>query len=205
MKKIEPVTLVLILEAGVPATRRSRIRARLEELGVRVRHVDGGEHSYLEIMGDDLPVRTLSPENWEGVAGIVPLTPAYPHASWGAGRGTLVTPTSVTAGGVAIGAGSFVMIAGPCAIESAESAHRIASAVAAAGAEIFRGGAYKPRTSPYAFQGLEEEGLRILAEVRERSGLPVVTEVIDTRLIERVAQCADILQVGSRNMQNYAL
>ncbi len=212
MKKIEHPTLILVLRAGLPATRRNRIRARLEELGVAVRHVEGGEHSYLEISGDDLPIRTLNPEHWEGVEAVVPLTPPYPHAAWGSGRGSVVTPTVVTLGGdarggaaVTISAGQFTVLAGPCAIEERSRALGIAREVAAAGAAVFRGGAYKPRTSPYAFQGLEEEGLEILVEVRAATGLPIVTEVLDPRHIERIMAHADMLQVGSRNMQNYAL
>lgn len=107
-------------------------------------------------------------------------------------------------GGHAIGR-DFVIIAGPCAVESAEQTLEAARRVKEAGAHMLRGGAYKPRTSPRAFQGLGEEGLEILRAVREETGLPVVTEVMDARHIEQVSACADILQVGSRNMQNYAL
>ena len=111
----------------------------------------------------------------------------------------------VSVNGVAIGAGAPVVIAGPCAVESFEQTLAVAQAVRDAGARLMRGGAYKPRTNPYSFQGLGEAGLEILAEVRRLTGLGVVTEVLDPRLVERVAACADMLQVGSRSMQNFPL
>src|SRR5262249_5603949 len=104
-----------------------------------------------------------------------------------------------------IGGGHFVVMAGPCAVESRDQLMTTAHAVKAAGAKILRGGAYKPRTSPYAFQGLKEQGLDLLAEARAATGLPVITEIVDTRDVEIVAEHADILQVGARNMQNFAL
>jgi 3-deoxy-7-phosphoheptulonate synthase len=111
----------------------------------------------------------------------------------------------VRAGSAAIGGGHFALIAGPCAVESRDQLLETAEAVAAGGATMLRGGAYKPRTSPYDFQGLGQEGLRLLAEARARTGLPVVTEVLDARDLEAVLEVADVLQVGARNMQNYAL
>lgn len=113
--------------------------------------------------------------------------------------------TVVHAGGVAIGGGKLVLIAGPCAVESRDQVLRAAEALKASGAHMLRGGAYKPRSSPYAFQGLREKGLEILAEARERFGLPVVTEVVAPEDVSRVASHADMLQVGSRNMQNFRL
>jgi 3-deoxy-7-phosphoheptulonate synthase len=114
-------------------------------------------------------------------------------------------PTVIDVGGVKIGGGSLAMIAGPCAVESAEQLDTIAAAVKRAGANILRGGAFKPRTSPYSFQGLGVEGLKILRETGDRYGLPVVTEVMDPRRVEVVCQYADMLQIGARNMQNFAL
>lgn len=113
--------------------------------------------------------------------------------------------TVVEVGGVPIGGSHFQVIAGPCAVESEEQLVTIAAHVKKAGAALLRGGAYKPRTSPYSFQGLEEEGLRLLARAREATGLPVVTEVLDIRDVERVAYYADMIQLGSRNMYNYPL
>lgn len=114
-------------------------------------------------------------------------------------------PTIVDAGGIPIGSTEVVIIAGPCSVENREQLMETAAAVKSAGGVILRGGAFKPRSSPYNFQGLGEEGLKFLEEARARTGLPVVTEVMDTRLVELVAGYTDILQIGSRNMQNYPL
>ncbi|MFQ5655529.1 MAG: 3-deoxy-7-phosphoheptulonate synthase [Planctomycetota bacterium] len=189
----------------MPATRRRRIRERLRELGVTVNVVEGAERSYLEVSGDDLPVRSLFPGHWEGVAEVIPLSPPYPHAAWGGGRGELARPTLVEVAGVPVGAGHFAVVAGPCALEEESRAIDIARAVKDGGARLFRGGAFKPRTSPYAFQGLEDEGLQMLRRVRESTGLPIVTEVMEGADLDKVAACADLLQVGSRSMHNYAL
>ena len=210
MRKNESVSLLIVLDSGTPSTRRTKIRTRLEAFGVQVRHVEGDGRSYLEVRGDDLPVRTLSISSWDGVAAVVPLSPGAPHASWGGGKGEALAPTVVRVGSEPatafdIGAGHFALIAGPCAIESLEQARAVAEIVRDAGAVGFRGGAYKPRTSPYAFQGLESEGLAALVEIRRHTGLPIVTEVLDPRHIESLAAQVDLLQVGSRNMQNYAL
>ena len=107
--------------------------------------------------------------------------------------------------GARVGDGNFALIAGPCTVESREQTLEIADVVAASGATMLRGGAYKPRTSPYSFQGLGQEGLRLLQEAKERTGLPIVTELMDVRDVEDVVEVADVIQVGARNMQNYAL
>ena len=120
-------------------------------------------------------------------------------------RETRPDGTLVRAGGVAIGGRKLAIMAGPCAVESEEQVVATALAVRAAGASILRGGAFKPRTSPYAFEGLKEEGLRLLAIAKEATGLPVVTELLDVRHLDAVARVADVLQIGSRNMQNFTL
>lgn len=120
-------------------------------------------------------------------------------------RATNPAGTVVLVGGVPVGGPDFVVFAGPCAVETREQLLETARAVAGAGARVLRGGAFKPRTSPYSFRGLEDEGLRLLAEARAATGLPVVTEVLDPRFVERVGESADMFQVGSRNMQNFAL
>lgn len=203
-----PAALVLVLESGIPATRRNRIRSRLEELGVTVTVVAGPDREYLEIRGDHLPVETLNPEAWDGVERMISLAPEYPHAARHTASTAADRPSNSTVvhvGKVAIGGGTFTLIAGPCAVESADQALRVARAVAESGAVVLRAGVYKPRTSPYAFQGLQDAGLAILYEVKQAVGMPVVTEVMDTGDIEKVAEVADMIQVGSRNMQNYAL
>jgi 3-deoxy-7-phosphoheptulonate synthase len=127
------------------------------------------------------------------------------HAFRLASRGAQPDRTVVKAGGVRIGAGRVVVIAGPCSVESREQILGAARAVKAAGADMLRGGAYKPRTSPYDFQGMGEQALEWLAEARRATGLPVVTEVVSPEDVDLVGECADLLQVGARNMQNYAL
>ncbi len=177
-----------------------RVISFVEELGFTPRPHHGARRTVIGVMdagGADLaPVAELA-----GVARITPL----------AGKGKLVSrdfrdePTVVKVGRVRIGGPRFVVMAGPCAVETEDQLLTAAWAVHAAGGHILRGGAYKPRTSPYSFQGLKEEGLRILAMAREQTGLPVITEVISPDLVPLVARYADILQIGARNMQNYAL
>jgi 3-deoxy-7-phosphoheptulonate synthase len=136
-----------------------------------------------------------------GVADVVPILQPYKIVS----REMKQEKTTVHVGDLEIGGAEFVVMAGPCSVETREQLMETAEAVKRAGAQILRGGAYKPRTSPYDFQGLEIEGLKLLAEARERTGLKIVTEVVTTEDTELVAEYADILQVGARNMQNFAL
>jgi 3-deoxy-7-phosphoheptulonate synthase len=132
---------------------------------------------------------------------VVPVTRPYKLVS----REFQHEDTLVTAGNVTIGNGHFTIVAGPCAVESEQQALTIARLVKESGAQLFRGGAFKPRTSPYSFQGLGEEGLKILARVREETGLPVVTEVMDDHTFDLVEEYADVIQIGTRNMQNFSL
>jgi 3-deoxy-7-phosphoheptulonate synthase len=136
-----------------------------------------------------------------GVVDAVPVSKPWKLVS----REVKPDDTFVRIGTAQIGGGKFGVIAGPCAVESREQVDAAATAVKAAGARFLRGGAFKPRTSPYAFQGMKEEGLKILADARAKTGLPIVTEVMDTRDVELVARYADVLQVGARNMQNFSL
>ncbi len=133
---------------------------------------------------------------------VVPISQPYRPASH---RSRQPTPTILDIAGRKVGGGSFALVAGPCTVESREQTLQSARIVRDAGATMFRGGAYKPRTSPYAFQGLGQEGLRLLAEAKHETGLPIVTEVMDARDIESVLDVADVLQIGARNMQNYSL
>jgi 3-deoxy-7-phosphoheptulonate synthase len=137
----------------------------------------------------------------EGVENVVPILQPYKVV----GRELKQAKTVVRVGDLEIGGSTFVVMAGPCSVETREQLMETAEAVKAAGAQVLRGGAYKPRTSPYDFQGLEVEGLKLLAEARERTGLKIITEVVTTEDTEMVAEYADILQVGARNMQNFAL
>ncbi len=153
------------------------------------------------IIGDEDQTREAPLRAIPGVADVIPVLPPYKLAS----RDAHPQDSVVEVAGVKIGGGSLAMIAGPCSVEDAPRMHRIAEAVRASGANIFRGGAYKPRTSPYAYQGMGEEGLKLLREVGQQHGMPVVTEVTDPRNVELVAEYADMLQIGARNMQNFVL
>ncbi|MDE0959278.1 MAG: 3-deoxy-7-phosphoheptulonate synthase [Planctomycetota bacterium] len=193
--------MIVILAPGLPATRRRRIRERLESVGATVSVVDGAERQYLELRGEIAALQTIAIDGWPGVDKVIVLGESAMH--WAPDDEADCAPIQVA--GQTIGQGEFTIIAGPCAIEDEERALRIAGRVEAAGANLFRGGAYKPRTSPYAFQGLGKDALPILEKVRNQTGLGIITEVLDPRDVERISQVADMLQVGSRNMHNYSL
>jgi len=152
-------------------------------------------------IGDKKPERVQQIEAMEGVEKIVHILQPYKLA----GREFHPEPSVVSVGPVRVGPDTLTVIAGPCAVESEEQILTVAEAVKEAGATMLRGGAFKPRTSPYSFQGLAEEGLKLLALARERTGLPVVTEVMNPQDVELVASYADVLQIGARNMQNFPL
>jgi 3-deoxy-7-phosphoheptulonate synthase len=161
----------------------------------------GEERTVLGIIGDGQRLDREQIERMAGVERTAPIMRPFKRAS----RDFHPADTIVKLNGVSIGGQQLIIMAGPCAVESREQLLETAQAVKEAGAQVLRGGAYKPRTSPYSFQGLAEQGLRILADVREQTGLLVVTEVIDPHLVPLVSAYADILQIGARNMQNYAL
>lgn len=165
-------------------------------------HLSRGSHrTIVGIIGDEDQLREEPLRAIPGVSEVIPVLPPYKLASIDAHP----EPSVIDVSGVKVGGGHLAMIAGPCSVEDRDRMFRIAEKVAASGANLFRGGAFKPRTSPYAFQGLGEAGLTLLREVGDKFGMPVVTEVTDPRLVELVAQYADMLQVGARNMQNFAL
>lgn len=174
---------------------------RLHELGLQENISAGEELTVIGAIGHIIPEYEEMLSRLPGVVEVVRVTKNYKLAS----REFQHVNTVVDVGGVKIGAGSCVVIAGQCSVDSEELALSTARAVKGAGAHILRGGAYKPRTSPYAFRGLGEEGLRILAAARAETGLPVVTEVLSQQDVEAVAGLADMLQIGARNAQNYAL
>jgi 3-deoxy-7-phosphoheptulonate synthase len=175
---------------------------RIESVGAHAHPSRGEELTVIGAIGDREHVARLGLEGYPGVDKLVPILKPYKLAS------TALTGdrrTVLDIGGKKIGGEHFALIAGPCTVESRDQTLGTADAVLAAGATMFRGGAYKPRTSPYAFQGLGQEGLRLLQEAKERTGLPVVTELMDARDLEPVAGVADVIQIGARNMQNYPL
>jgi len=161
----------------------------------------GVSRTIIGLVGDVEQFSALNLRSYSGVTDVVRISVPYKLVS----RENHPSRSVITVGGVPIGPGHLTVIAGPCTVESAEQTLTAAQMAKAAGASLLRGGAYKPRTSPYAFQGLGEAGLRILADVRAQTGLPVVTEVIDPSTVDLVCSYADMLQVGTRSMQNFAL
>ncbi len=173
----------------------------VESLGMKPTVLRGTERTVIAAIGDErnVPVGVL--ESGPGVDEVLPVLAPYKIAS----IETKSEPTVVRAGSLTIGGGTMGVIAGPCSVESEEQIVSSARAIKKAGATALRGGAYKPRTSPYAFQGLKEEGLKLLATARDETGLAIVTEVVASEDVELVCKYADVLQIGARNMQNYRL
>jgi 3-deoxy-7-phosphoheptulonate synthase len=179
-----------------------QVIAWIESVGYAAHPSRGVERTIIGAVGDSRDKAQLkSIEHLPGVEKVVPILKPYKLASREAREGNTV----VRVGDAEIGGSEFVVIAGPCSIESEEQLMESAYVVKKGGAQVLRGGAYKPRTSPYSFQGMEEEGLKLLKSVRERTGLPVVTEVMNTTDVDLVEAHADVLQVGARNVQNFAL
>ncbi|OLE67094.1 MAG: 3-deoxy-7-phosphoheptulonate synthase, partial [Acidobacteria bacterium 13_1_20CM_2_68_7] len=178
-----------------------RVSEKVREAGGEAFVSRGAVHTIIGLVGDTASFMGLGLDNFPGVDHLIQVGKPYKMVA----RALHPQPTTVKVGSAAVGRETFTIIAGPCAVESDEQALAAARGAKAAGATILRGGAYKPRTSPYSFQGLGERGLEILARCREDTGLPVVTEVMEPRDVELVASWADALQVGTRNMQNFAL
>jgi 3-deoxy-7-phosphoheptulonate synthase len=193
--------MIIVMKQGASPGELSAVVNRVEELGFRSHSIHGDEHTVIGVIGNWRPMNRELIERMAGVERTLPILRPFKLAS----RELQPKDTVVQVNGVAIGGEQLVVMAGPCAVESRDQLLETARAVKQAGAQVLRGGAFKPRTSPYDFQGLGEEGLRLLAEAREEVGIPVVTEVTDAQQVPLVAAFADILQVGARNMQNYAL
>jgi 3-deoxy-7-phosphoheptulonate synthase len=175
---------------------------RVESVGARAHVSEGEEVTVIGAVGDREHVQRLGLEGHSGVEQVIPILKPYKLASSQFAQGGR---TVLDIGGRRVGGEHFAFIAGPCTVETLDQTVTTARAVRDAGASLFRGGAYKPRTSPYSFQGLGQEGLRMLAAAKAESGLPVVTECMDARDLDAVLEVADVLQVGARNMQNYPL
>ena len=193
--------MIIILKSGASDEQIDHVVERIEALGLQAHLSRGTYRTVVGVIGDESKLQVEPLMAIAGVAQVVPVLPPYKLASLEAHS----QPTIVEVGGVKIGGGHLGMIAGPCAIENGERLDAIAGEVKAAGANILRGGAFKPRTSPYAFQGLGEDGLKILRETGDKHKMPVVTEVMDPRRVELVAEYSDMLQIGARNMQNFVL
>jgi 3-deoxy-7-phosphoheptulonate synthase len=193
--------MIIVLRGGATEAEVARIEERIKADGLSAHVSKGVERTIIGVVGDE---RKLDPEVFEGldcVEKVMRVLSPYKLVS----RDFKKEDTVVEVMGKRIGGGSVALFAGPCSVEGKEMMVGIGRRVAAAGATFLRGGAYKPRTSPYAFQGMGEDGLRFLADAREATGLPVATELMDPRDIDVVAKYADIIQIGARNMQNFRL
>lgn len=193
--------MIIVMQPGATREDEEKVISYLEREGFKVHLSRGIERTIIGVIGDKTRLKGETVAALGGVEKVVPILQPYKLAS----RDFHPEDTLVKVGDRTIGGSEVQIIAGPCAVESRDQLLEAAAAVREAGATMLRGGAYKPRSSPYSFQGLAARGLEILAEARERTGLPVVTEVMDQTLVEEVAAVADILQIGSRNMQNFAL
>jgi len=194
--------MVIVLEKYATESQIEHIIKWVESVGYRAYPTRGVERSIVAVVGNGRGKAQLkSAEYLPGVEKIVPILKPYKLAS----RESKEENTIIRIGDLEIGGGGFIVMAGPCSVESEEQLMESAYITKKGGAHILRGGAFKPRTSPYSFQGLEEEGLKLLKKAREKTGMPVVTEVLNTTDVDTVEEYGDILQIGARNAQNFAL
>lgn len=193
--------MIIVMRPGATREQIKNVEARLLEFGFKTHPIYGEEKTVIGAIGDKKVLSSEALVTFPGVEKIVPIMKPYKLVS----KELKQARTIVRVGSVEIGGDELVVMAGPCAVESVEQLITAARQVKKAGAKILRGGAFKPRTSPYAFQGLEEEGLKMLAQAKAETGLPIVTEVVDPRDVDVVAKYADIIQIGARNMQNFRL
>ena len=193
--------MVVVMKVGAQEEHIQNASEKLEELGFKVHRIDGVMRTILGAIGDKRGIDPRTLVVLEGVEEVVEITKPYKLAS----REFKREDTAIKIGDVEIGGKELVLMAGPCSVESEEQIHTIARIVAQGGAKVLRGGAFKPRTSPYSFQGLGEKGLKLLRQAADANHLLTVTEVMDTAQVEPVCEYADILQIGARNMQNFSL
>jgi 3-deoxy-7-phosphoheptulonate synthase len=193
--------MMIVMRTDASQDQISAVVTRVEAQGLQAHLSRGTERTVIGVVGDRQQLVSDQLLHLPGVENIVPISPPYKLAS----RDFHPDDTVIPLNGVTVGAREVVIIAGPCSVESRQQLLETAHAVREAGAHALRGGAFKPRTSPYSFQGLGEAGLQILAEARELTGLPIVTEVMTSELVPLVAYYADVLQIGARNMQNFPL
>jgi len=194
--------MIIVLRSGITDVDVDLVCRRITEMGYAPHVIRGEFKTVVAAVGEERgrpDLRLL--EALETVEAVMPVQQPFKLAS----REVRQAPSEVRVDGVSVGGKAVVVMAGPCSVESESQMREVAEAVKAAGARILRGGAFKPRTSPYAFQGLKEQGLRYLAEARKQTGLPVVTEVLETESVELVAEYSDVLQIGARNIQNFTL
>ncbi|PNU19116.1 3-deoxy-7-phosphoheptulonate synthase [Geothermobacter hydrogeniphilus] len=195
--------MIIVMKSGAGRQELAEVKKRIRELGYKPHVIHGATRNVVGAVGDERGKAVLqSLQSLSGVDNVVPILKPFKLAS----REVKPEPSLVEiVPGLCVGGDEFIVMAGPCSVENESQILQSAHAVKAAGARLLRGGAFKPRTSPYSFQGLEEEGLKLLAAAREETGLPIVTEVVNPRDVELVARYADVMQVGARNVQNFAL
>jgi 3-deoxy-7-phosphoheptulonate synthase len=193
--------MLIVMDKDATQPQIEAVVAKIESLGFVAQPMPGGERVAIAILRNPGPVDPALFVDMDGVIQAIPVSRPYKLVS----REMRRQDTVIRLPGLELGRGRFVVMAGPCAVESESQALTIAARVKAAGARVFRGGAYKPRTSPYSYQGLGKKGLEILKIVRQETGLLIVTEAMDQDSLRLVAECADIIQIGARNMQNFSL
>ena len=193
--------MIIVMKSGAHASQAEHIMEKIKEAGLKPVPLYGTERTVIAIIGDERVLDINHLKAFPGVSNVMAVLHPFKLAS----IETKSEPTKIKVGKVEIGGNTIAMIAGPCAVETIEQVEASAAAVKASGANILRGGAFKPRTSPYGFQGLGEPGLKILKEVGDKFDMPVITEVLDPRDVELVSKYSDILQIGARNMQNFRL
>ncbi len=200
--------MIIVMKAGASKQQVDHVFDRVRDLGYQVHPIFGEQRTVIACVGDERGKSRLQAlDSLDGVESVFPILKPFKLAGreWKDARTQISFQGTIGSEPTIVGNNHFVVMAGPCSVESREQILLSAELVKAAGAKILRGGAFKPRTSPYSFQGLEEEGLKLLAEAREKTGLKVITEVITPGDVPLVADYADILQIGARNMQNFAL
>ncbi len=193
--------MLIVMTMGATREQVDRVTRQIIDLGFKPHAIPGAQRIAIGITGNQSAVDPAIFENLPGVLEVIPVSHPYKLV----GREVKPEPTVVNVGGVSVGGSDFAMFAGPCSVETPEQTLTIAQQVRRVGAQILRGGAFKPRTSPYAFQGLGEPGLAILREVGREVGMPVVSEALDERSLDLVIEYCDMIQIGARNMQNYSL
>lgn len=197
--------MLIVMQAHASEEQVRAVCDRIESLGLKPHPIPGATRTAIGITGNKGAIDLGVLESMPGVVECIPVSKPYKLVSRDVKEEDTVVRIPTPLGEVAFGGQSVGMVAGPCAVESLEQALAIGERIAAAGVKLFRGGAYKPRTSPYSFQGLGEPGLQVLVKVRERFGLGIVTEAVDNESLDLVEQYADVIQIGARNMQNFSL
>jgi len=197
--------MLIVMQAHATEEQVRAVCDRIESLGLKPHPIPGAMRTAIGITGNKGAIDLGVLESMPGVVECIPVSKPYKLVSRDVKEDDTIVRIPTPLGEVAFGGQYVGMVAGPCAVESLEQALAIGERIAASGAKLFRGGAYKPRTSPYSFQGLGEPGLEVLAKVRERFGLGIVTEAVDSESLDLVEQYADVIQIGARNMQNFSL